>query len=624
MNKDWQVGSAWALLLAGLGAVTLAQPGQLWAPVGLTAVGVAAGWLNWGRSKRLLPRNSLVAPWLLFCAGATLAAGYSFAQAQATLQLMRILTAFALFCVLAEASNRELRIAAWVSLMGAGAAGLLWTVTHDFTVQVEKFALINQAGRAINALFWSAPRWNVSGNVIGGVLAMAAPLGAGLVYLAWREQRRGELILAGLMTLLVLGGLLMTSSRGAMLGLVAACGLGLMAWAQRRWLPLNPGKALFWSAVGLAAALALLGLSLSGNLERLAGAVPDPTGSLQSRVEIWRQGFVLTQDYVFTGAGLGTFPLVYSIYRLLIHVPFHEHMHNIFLETWFEQGVLGVLAMLWGMGVVAGWAWRALSATTASDADSRRRTLGWAGVVALTAMGVHGLMDVVFYLKPTMPLVGLAAGFAAQLAPARDERATSTGSVFWRRAALVGGLTAIGLGLIFYRPLFALGYANLGALYQTRAEMTAYNPDRFDNPTLDRVRREADLAPAIGYFEMALAYQPGIRTALERLAEIELSRGEYPQALEAMRAAWSAGDRDEVARLLLSDAWLANGLSEKAVELLEGIPQAEGRVWFQAWYRYWLGEDYRRAMDAWRAALLLDPGSEDALYWIEQAREKVR
>lgn len=624
MSKDWQVGSAWALLLAGLGAVTLAQPGQPWALVGLTAVGVAAGWLNWGRSKRLLPRNSLVAPWLLFGVSAALAAGYSFAQAQAALQLMRILAAFALFCALAEAGEKEIRLAGWVSLVGAGAAGLLWTVTHDFTSQAEKFALINQAGRAINALFWSAPRWNISGNVAGGVLAMAAPLGAGLVYLAWRKRRWGELILAGLTTLLVLGGLLMTSSRGAMLGLAAACGLGFLAWAQRRWLPLNPGKTLFWSAGGLGAALALLGLSLSGNLERLAGAVPDPTGSLQSRIQIWRQGWFLVQDYIFTGAGLSAFPIVFSIYSLLIHVPFHEHMHNIFLETWFEQGVLGVLAMLWGMGVVAGWAWRALSVTSASPTDLRQRALGWAGVVALIAMGVHGLLDVVFYLKPTMPLVGLAAGFAAQLAPARDERATTAGSAFWRRAALVGGLTAIGLGLIYYRPLFALGYANLGALLQTRAEMTAYDSARFDNPTLDRLRRELNLSPAIRSFERALEYQPGNRTALERMAEIELSRGAYSQAKEKMEQAWDAGYRDQTTRMLLSDAWLANGSPENAVELIGGIPQAEGRVWFQAWYRYWLGEDYRRAMDAWRAALLLDPRSEDALYMIEQAREKVR
>ncbi len=41
--------------------------------------------------------------------------------------------------------------------------------------------------------------------------------------------------------------------------------------------------------------------------------------------------------------------------------------------------------------------------------------LGWAGMAALVAMGVHGLVDVVFMVKRSLPLVGLVLGFAALL-----------------------------------------------------------------------------------------------------------------------------------------------------------------------------------------------------------------
>ncbi len=537
--------------------------------------------------------------------------------------MSRILAGFALFSALAGAGDREVRIAAWITLVGAAFGALFWTLTHDFAGQSVKFALISRAGGAIRSAFAFIPQFTISGNVTGGALAMAAPVGAALVYLAWREGKRFQAYAAGFLTLLALAGLLLTSSRGAMLGLAAATALALLAWLQARLAPSMPGRAGVGGGGGVIFTAVIAGLLVSGNLERLVGSVPDPTGSLQSRMQIWRQGVTLIQDYLFTGAGLSTFPLVFSIYSLLIHVPFHEHMHNIFLETWFEQGVLGVAAMVWGMGVVLGWAWRALSAPTADAGDLGlfRRALGWAGVFALTAMGVHGLLDVVFYLKPTMPLVGLAAAFAAQLAPRQGERVSSAGSAFWRRVASVGGVAVVGLGLIFYRPLLAIGYANLGALFQTRVEMTLYNPDLFDNPSLDEVRREADDTPAIRSFERALEYQADNRTALTRLAQIELSRGEYPQALEAMEKAWGSGYRDEATRMLLSDAWLANGSPQNAVAYIEGISQAEGRVWFQAWYRYWLEEDYPRAIDAWQAALLIDPMAEDAEYWIEQAKQ---
>ena len=181
-------------------------------------------------------------------------------------------------------------------------------------------------------------------------------------------------------------------------------------------------------AFGLALILLAYGLFASGQLDRLVGAVPDPTGSLVSRAQIWRQGLPLIRDYFFTGAGLASFPIVFSIYRLLIHVPFHEHLHNIFLETWYEQGILGLAAMLWGMLVVLRWAWEALTPSAGGlwnagySRQSSLRTLGWAGMAALVTMGVHGMVDVVFMVKPSLPLVGLVIGFAS-LVNALDRKA---------------------------------------------------------------------------------------------------------------------------------------------------------------------------------------------------------
>ena len=69
----------------------------------------------------------------------------------------------------------------------------------------------------------------------------------------------------------------------------------------------------------------------------------------------------------------------------------------------------------------------------------------------------------------------------------------------------------------------------------------------------------------------------------------------------------SRSGRDVVTRLVYSDALAANGRPEAAAKAVAGLTWAEPRLLGQAWFRYWLNQDYRRAADAWQAVLLLNP-----------------
>ena len=645
-RRAWEV-SEWLALAGGLALLCL--PGTSWLPAAVALLLVSFGLRSW-RVRRLLPHTGLEIPWLLFLFSAGIAAWISIAPPLAWLQWSRILAAFVLFYAVVDADRRLLRppsgrapsgrspsgralwaSLAWLILAGSALLAISFSLTHPFAGDPGKFSVITAVGRAINLNFPGLVREWVSANVTGGMLALATPFGVALVWSAWQEKRRVQAVTAILLTLLTLVGLTLTSSRGAILGLVAAAGLALLGWVQVRWLPRSPGKALFWLGIGFIALGSLAGLALSGSLERLAGAVPDPNGSLQSRMSIWRQSIPLVGDYVFSGAGLSTFPIVFSIYRLLIHVPYHEHMHNIFLEAWFEQGMLGALALAWGALVVAGWAWRALSPLKegATHSASDLRPLGFAGLAALAAMGLHGMVDVVFYLKASMPLVGLVAGMAWYANPpaaSAVEVNRRTGRIL--AGALAGGAALLIFTVLFGRQALAAGYANLGALAQTRAEMSVYNPDRFDAPLLDDIRRTADISLAEAALQQALALDPTQRTALQRLAGIELSRGQPAAALARMQVIqarpWLCprGSRaaDGVTNLLLSDALAAEGELTAAAAAAAGAPWAAGRLLFQGWYRYWLVGDYRGAANAWETALLLDPGNADARYLLEQAR----
>jgi predicted Zn-dependent protease len=155
-----------------------------------------------------------------------------------------------------------------------------------------------------------------------------------------------------------------------------------------------------------------------------------------------------------------------------------------------------------------------------------------------------------------------------------------------------------------------------------RVELSLYDYNHFDSPTLDQIRQGADLSTAETLFTQALALDPGQVTARTRLAGIALSRGKHAQALTHAQAAWDAGHRDRVTRLLLGDALIATGKVEAGVELVRGLAWAEGRLDLQAWYRYWVNGDYHRAADAWRAVAQLNPENSHAIYWIKEAEAR--
>ncbi len=634
------IGLEWLLLILALSAFTTTEKFTATAGAGLVILS-AASVVRAIRTRHLLPRTGLEIPWALGLISGAVASWISYDRSAAILQFSRLLAAFVVYYAVVALPERKLRWPATGFLAFAAALAVYWPLQHDFAAEPGKLALITHAGILMNSWLTGLPGPKIHGNVAAGTLLAALPFGVILTQNAWRQGKTWAAVLFALLTGGVLGGLFMTSSRGAWLALFGTAFLAALAWFQRGWLPERKQQIIFWFSIALLGMFALGCVLLSGNFDRLLGALPDPGGGLQSRAVLWRQAWHLVGDVPFTGSGLMSFWLVHPVYVLLLNVPYIAHAHNTFLEVWVEQGVLGFLGLIMAGLAAATWAWKALQRQAIS-------VWGWTGLAALTAVFLHGMVDVVFYVTRLLPLIGLLFGYtwflntpfqtkcSGDINQSEKNRAStsdlSQDAARWpaqkrvRNVALlfVAAAGLIMLFLFFWRPLLAMWYANLGAVEQARLELMRYDPQKFDTFTIDQARQSLDLSDSQARFAQALAIDAENLTARQRRIQISLSLGDYQSALKDVTYLWQSGRRDEVTRLLYGDALIANGQPQAAAEIVHGLTWGEPRILFQAWYRYWLNQDYRRAADAWSAALLLDPQSEQIGNWLAQARFKIK
>ena len=535
-------------------------------------------------------------------------------------KLWGVVLAALVFYALAALETRTQIRWALALLAGFGAAVAAWVIaTNDWAAQPAEWDLITRLGRAVQAWLPALPGPRLNANVVGGVVGPLLPLSLGLVAdgSSGEGKRQWPWVAWGLATGAMMAfGLLLTTSRGAWLGVGGGLALAAGWWLAGRLSRGGQRLAAFAVLVGLGVLAVGLIVALAPPLR--ARVLEDQAAV--NRVDIFSQAALLVRDYPFTGIGLGNFALVHSTYALLIHVPIICHAHALLLDVAVEQGLPGALA---ATAMLGGAAWLGLRALAHTE---RPQPALAAGLLSLAILVVHGLTDDPLYSSHGVLLLWAPAGLvvaAWRNVWAGRRVGRRAGVQRWQWAA-VGAAAVVGLALLglCWRSLAAAWQANLGAVAQTQVELRAYDPHHFDNPTLDQIRQQEDLSAAEAYFNHALALDPDQVTARTRLAHIALGRGEYEAALEHTQAAWQAGHRDRVTRLLLGDALVAQGEVEEGVEIVRGLERAEMRLGGQAWYRYWVSEDYRRAADAWWAVVELNPENERARHSAAEAEAR--
>jgi O-antigen ligase len=513
----------------------------------------------------------LQAPLLLLIVSAWIGVSVSYDPEMSMRKFGLIAGGIALYLALAS-TRAELakELVVWGLLTVAAGLAVFFVTQTDFSQEPLKIDILNKIGLALHR---NTPQFGFHSphaNLMAGIFLLALPYALLLAFHSLRKKQLPALVLSGGLAIVIGFGLLMTTSRGAWLALALVAGIGVYGYVVMKLV----GRAGYSQGTGLAVAvnLALLGVVLAALLGRAAigellesglGAVNGvPRGLLYQHV------VQLAQDYMFTGAGLDTFSPNFSTYELLITVPFLPHAHNLLLEIWYEQGLLGIFSFVWF--VVAFYLYSL----------QYRRRLNWmalAGAAAVTMMLIHGMVDVIFYFSRVISLMfipfGLTIAALHPFAPQGEEEKSGA-----RRLALgtaiAAGLVVLALlivGITRRDELEAQWTANQGALSQARIELPEVG---YPHPTPHEVRREVDLDDAEAQFRATLERDSENRTANMRLGLIALDRFDLKLALDYLREAYRADPDNRAVLKALGYAYVWTGSIDEAEPLLRQIPEA--------------------------------------------------
>lgn len=178
-------------------------------------------------------------------------------------------------------------------------------------------------------------------NVLGVLLMQLLPLALLNLHAARGLRKLAPLITLGVFSLAIL----FSFSRGAWLGSLWSLGLGSFyflnaSWRQAGGLFVLAGAALTWSLGQMTLVLTRL-QSLFSN-----------TGSVASRVEIWKTGLAMLRQHPWLGVGLLQVESLY--HQMAPQGPPAGHLHNIYLQVAVESGLPAAIVLFTALAILLG------------------------------------------------------------------------------------------------------------------------------------------------------------------------------------------------------------------------------------------------------------------------------
>ena len=526
-----------------------------------------------------LPFQRTPFDWLIaiFLATAWISYWAAYDKSAAGIKFMLIVSAVLLYYALSAQPKQNLVFVSFLSFCFASAIAIYFFLTYDFV------------GSRSNAVIWwmmhkpkvDWPALN-HGNTSGLLLISS------IFALHWlwglRKKSVGTVSIL-LRCLLFLGGglisltFLLAISHGTELIALGAVGFWILWKVSTSARSIAGGNRVF-PIVVLVYLTVLIVFVYLGPARVPEGSVSDAYGS-NSRAQLLEQSVYFLVDYPITGAGLNSFPGLYSQYILVIPYPYFSNSHNLFLDVAIEQGLVGGAIFL---VVYLGAAWL-VSERIVTTASNEIRTINWFSLLALLVMMIYGLFYDNLYNGNGTALLFFPLGMAMMGVVNRNrsgDEVVQLPKELPRLNMAMITLPVLVLILMLWVNLdtvISRWYANLGAVQMSQAELKNFPANQW--ATSNMVHK---LEPAESTLQDALQYDPQNQTANYRLGLISMLRQDFKTAAANLETAYqeAPNHRGIIKSLGYCYVWLGN--MDKAQTLLDQIPEAQNEMKVYIWW----------------------------------------
>jgi putative inorganic carbon (HCO3(-)) transporter len=236
-------------------------------------------------------------------------------------------------------------------------------------------------------------------NAIGLFAAPTVVLMAGWTTALALQKGRQKLlaILPAIAALLGLLGIFFAVSEGAMIGVLAGLlVLGLLAK------PLRPAALILL----IAASMVTSAYKPVRDYASVLLSLRDDSGMV--RKIVWQESLDMLYDHPVFGAGLAGYRPILEPYHAARHIEIFMYPHDLFLNFWSETGIIGLLGFLWLLAAFFRDNGRLLK-------RGRNGLLPISLIAAMSAIVVHGLVDVPYFKNDLALLFWILAGLTASM-----------------------------------------------------------------------------------------------------------------------------------------------------------------------------------------------------------------
>jgi O-antigen ligase len=317
-------------------------------------------------------------------------------------ELLKLTAYFILFFLTAQAFRERADLAklAWFLVFLCFAVSLIGIIQH-FTSEgkIYWFRELTAGGDPFGPY--------VNRNHFAGFVELVLPVGLSL--LVFRGVRRDVFPMAGLLTIVPLGALILSASRGGIVSFAFEVGvLALLARSRRG--PEGPRIAAI-AIVALAAIALIVWMGAGKVIERFSTTHAGDV-SLVRRATMFRGAGHVFLDHPIRGSGLGTLVAVYPRYETGYDGKVVDHAHDDYIEILAETGILGGICCLGFLWILFRNARRVFEA----EQGHFSRALHAGAITALSGLLLHSFVD--FNLQiPSNALLFLLQAYLATSPP---------------------------------------------------------------------------------------------------------------------------------------------------------------------------------------------------------------